>query len=98
MGESKRTLKVRLAEHRRAVQKSDVNNGTAMHVANTSHNIDWANARVVKTVPGYWKRRTTEAILIKNSQEPMNLDSGLLLPSVWNFILLNTPLLPHPPS
>ena len=44
---------VRLAEHRRVVQKSYVNNGIAMHVANTSHSIDWANARVVKTVPGY---------------------------------------------
>ena len=55
-GESKRTLKVRLAEHKRAVQKSDVNNGIAMHVANTNHSIDWVNARVVKTVPGYWER------------------------------------------
>ena len=52
-GESKRTLKVRLAEHRKVVQKSDVNNGIAMHVASTSHNIDCANARVVKTVIGY---------------------------------------------
>ena len=70
MGESKRTLKVRLAEHKRAVQKSDVNNGIAMHVANTNHSIDWVNARVVKMVPGYWERRTTEAILIKKSQKP----------------------------
>ena len=42
-------------------------------------------------------RKNTEAILIKKSQEPMNLDSGLLLPTVWNPILLNTPSLPHPP-
>ena len=96
-GESERTLKVRLAEHRRTVQKSDVNNGIAMHVANTNHSIDWANAKVVKTVPGYWERRTTEAILIKGSQDPMNLDNGLLLPSVWNPILLNTSSLPHSP-
>ena len=96
-GEFKRTLKVRLAEHRRAVQKSDVNNGIAMHVANTKHSTDWANAKVVKTVPGYWERRTTEAILIKGSQDPMNLDNSLLLPSVWNPILLNTSPLPHSP-
>ena len=51
-GESKRTLKVRLVEHKRAVQKSDVNNGIAMHVANTNHSIDWVNAKVVKMVPG----------------------------------------------
>ena len=96
-GESKRTLKVRLAEHKRAVQKSDVNNGIAMHVANTNHSIDWVNARVVKTVPGYWERRITEAILIKKSQKPMNLDNGLLLPSVWNPVLLNPPPPTHPP-
>ena len=55
-GESKRTLKVRLAEHGRAVQKNHVNNGIAMHVANTNHSIDWANAKAVKTVPEYWER------------------------------------------
>ena len=98
-GESKRTLKVRLAECKRAVQKSDVNNGIAMHVANTNHSIDWVNARVVKTVPGYWERRTTEAILIKKSQTSMNLDNGLLLLSVVLYcIVLNyytgTPLSP----
>ena len=43
---------------RRAVQKSDVNNRVAMHVANISHSVDWANARVVKMVPGYWEKRT----------------------------------------
>lgn len=48
----KRTLKVRLAERRRAVQKSDVSNGIVMHVANTSHNIDWANAKVVRMEAG----------------------------------------------
>ena len=96
-GDSKRTLKVRLAEHKRAVQKSAVNNRIAVHVANTNHSIDWANTKVVKTVPGYWERRTAEAILIKKSQESMNLDSGLLLPSMWNPILLNTRPLPHPP-
>ena len=96
-GESKRALKLRLVEHKRAVQKSDVNNGIAMHVANANHSFDWVNARVVKTVPGYWERRTTEAILIKKSQKPMNLDNGLLLPSVWNPVLLNPPPPTHPP-
>ena len=74
-----------------------MNNGIVVHVANTNHGIDWTNAMVVKTLPGYWERRTTELILIKKSQEPMNLDTGLLLPSVWNPIILNTPSLPDPP-
>ena len=57
-----------------SINKLATNDGTVMHVANTSHSIDWANARVVKMVPGYWER-TTEAILIKKSWEPMKLDS-----------------------
>ena len=42
-GESKRTLKVRLTEHKRAVVRNDVNNGIAVHVAKNEHNIDWGN-------------------------------------------------------
>ena len=83
-GESKRTLKIRMAEHRRAVQKSDHNNGIAVHVAKSHHSIDWEKARVVQSVQGYWERRTMEAIEIKKSKSSMNLDRGLHLPSVWN--------------
>ena len=38
----------------RAVQKSDPNNGIAVHVAKSHHSIDWKEARVVKSVQGYW--------------------------------------------
>ena len=82
MGESKRTLKVRLAEHRRAVQKSDVNNGIAVHVANTSHSIDWQNARVVKTVPGYWERRTMERQMQQNPTIDHRLSDIRCRPSI----------------
>ena len=80
-GESKRTLKVRLTDHRRAVVRSDVNNGIAVHVAKNEHRIEWGNARVVRSVRGYCERRATEAIRIrycKNST--LNLDNGLHLP------------------
>ena len=45
--ESKRTLKIHMAEHRRAVQKSDSNNGIAVHLAKSHHSIDLKEARVV---------------------------------------------------
>ena len=35
-GESKRTLKVRMTEHRRAVKMGDPNNGIAVHVGKYS--------------------------------------------------------------
>ena len=89
-GESKRTLKVRMSEHKRAVKTSDPNNGIAVHVAKSQHSIDWSGARVVRSVQGYWERRTMEAIEIKKSKSSMNLDKGLLLPSLWNTVLDQT--------
>ena len=86
-GESKRTLKVRMTEHKRAVKMSDPNNGIAVHVAKSQHSIDWPGAKVMRTVQGYWERRTMEAIEIRRSKRSMNLDKGLLLPSLWNPVL-----------
>ena len=87
VGETKRTLKVRLGEHRQAVKRGDPKNGIAVHVHNTQHAIDWTGAKVSKTEANYWRRRTMEAIQIKTNENTMNLDSGLLLPSVWNPVL-----------
>ena len=89
-GESKRTLKVRMTEHKRAVKMSDPNNGIAVHVAKSQHSIDWPGAKVMRTVQGYWERRTMEAIEIRRSKRSMNLDKGLLLPSLWNPVLDQT--------
>ena len=69
---------------------SDPNNGIAVHVAKSQHSIDWSGARVVRSVQGYWERRTVEAIEIKKSKSSMNLDKGLLLPSLWNPVLDQT--------
>ena len=87
IGESKRTLKIRMAEHKRAVLRSDPNNGIAVHVAKSEHRINWTEAKVVKSVQGYWERRTIEAIKMKKSGSTMNLDQGLQLPTVWNPVL-----------
>ena len=89
-GESKRTLKVSMTEHKRAVKMSDPNNGIAVHVAKSQHSIDWPGAKVVRTVHGYWEWRTMEAIEIRRSKRSMNLDKGLLLPSLWNPVLDQT--------
>ena len=76
-GESKRTLKVQLTEHKHLVVTSDVDNSIAVHVAKNEHSIDWGNARVVRSVKEYWERRATEAIRIRYCK---NLDNGLHLP------------------
>ena len=93
VGESKRTLKVRLSEHRQAVKRGDPKNGIAVHVQKTNHCINWEGATVQRRAEGFWLKRTVEAIQIKKATPNMNLDSGLLLPMVWNPVL--KPPLPH---
>ena len=46
VGESKRTLKVRLSEHREAVKQRDSKNGIAVHVQKTDLRINWEGATV----------------------------------------------------
>ena len=94
VGETKRTLKVRLSEHRQAVRRGGPKNGIAVHVQKTNHCINWEGATVWRKEVGFWQRRAAEAIQIKKRTPNMNLDSGLLLPMVWNPILNTHPT--HP--
>ena len=56
-------------------------------VQTTEHGINWEGASVRWKGTGFWQRRTAEAIHIRRSNPTMNLDSGLVLPMVWNSIL-----------
>ena len=94
VGETKRTLKVRLSEHRQAEKRGAPKNGIAVHVQKTNHFINWEGVTVQRRAEGFWLRRTVEAIQIRKATPNMNLDSGLLLPMVWNPILNPHPL-PH---
>ena len=86
IGETKRTLKKRMTEHKCAVKTGDPRNGIAVHVQKTQHSIDWGTARVQATAIGYWNRRTMETIHIRKRQS-INLDCGLYLLPVWNPLL-----------
>ena len=78
-GETGRTLKKRLYEHKQAVVKFDVNNGVVAHVHKEDHQIDWEGTKVVRQQELYWKRRMMEAIQIHRcSRMSMNLDCGCL--------------------
>ena len=60
VGETKRTLKVRLGEHKQAVKRGDPRNGIAVHAHVTQHEIDWNGAEVKKMEVNYWKRRPSK--------------------------------------
>ena len=57
IGETGRTLEVRLMEHMRAVKTQQSTNGIAVHVKETGHDIQWNNAQVLEQEPMWWKRR-----------------------------------------
>ena len=78
-------------EHRQAVKRGDPKNSIPVHVQKTNHCINWEGATVQRRAKGFRLRRTVEAIQIRKATPNMNLDSGLLLPMVWNPILN-----PHP--
>ena len=83
IGETKRTLKVRLREHKQAVKRGDPKNSIAVHAHESNHTIDWDGSRVKRSsMIGYRQRRTIEAIHIKLSEKTMNLDHGLQLPTI----------------
>ena len=85
IGETGRTLKKRVSEHKQAVRKFNMNNGVAAHVHNEDHQIDWEGAKVIGQQEFYWKRRVTEAIMIQqHNQQTMNLDCGLNLSKLWH--------------
>ena len=85
IGETGRTLKKRVSEHKHAVGKFNMNNGVAAHVQNEDHQIDWEGAKVIGQQESYWKRRVTEAIMIhQHNQLTMNLDCGLNLSKLWH--------------
>ena len=96
IGETKRTLKTRISEHKQAVKKGDEKNGIAVHAHTTNHSIDWEGAWVHGTARGFWKRRTMEAIQICAEPHTMNLDCGLHLSPAW-YPIINSSTRPPPP-
>ena len=70
VGETGRTLKVRIYGHKQAVQRGDMNI-IAVHEKNKDHTIN-----LETTETGYWKRRVQEAIRIQKQPKPMNFNCG----------------------
>ena len=65
VGETRRTLKQRIIEHKQAVRNADSNNGLAVHVAGTGHPLGWSRGCV--------QRRTVDK---KEDQRELDHQSG----------------------
>lgn len=72
IGQTRRKMKVRLKEHRSAVESSKPNeSGVAAHTAASNHTINWQNAKLIKTVRKPIQLNAWESMFITNTQEPL---------------------------
>ena len=61
VGETSRTLKERMVEHRRAVREHKETSEIASHVTDTGHRMDWTGALVLEREKEYFKRGCKES-------------------------------------
>ena len=83
MGETGRTLKQRVTEHKRAVKNADSSNGLAVHVTKTQHRIEWNEAEVICREEQWMKRKIKESLMIKAHGNNLNLDAGVSIDTNW---------------
>ena len=79
-----KTLKQRITEHKRAVRNVDRNNGLAVHIAETEHEIRWDEAEVICREEQWTKRKIKEGLQIKAHTGNLNLDTGAFIDTNWN--------------
>ena len=87
IGETGRSLKDRIKEHRYAVDRGDMKNGVAAHAWGSQHKVDWSSAKVRTVEQFQRKRKVLEAIHIHREARTSNLDCGLQLSPVWTPII-----------
>ncbi len=83
IGETGRSLQVRITEHKRAVRIGDPKNAISIHANSTGHAIDWNNSEVIaykKSLPR-WKFR--EAAIIHRTANNINTVSGSFIHPTW---------------
>ena len=84
IGETSRTLKIRLDEHKKSTS-SAVNE----HQKDTGHEIDWGNVKVIGKEEHWMQRKIKEAIAIRRHKPSLNRDQGWDLSPVFNSLLLH---------
>ena len=84
IGETCRTLNVRLKEHQRCCRNFESQkSAVAQHAIEEDHRIDWSNSTVIDKEPQWHRRRLKEALHIKKHSN-FNQDQGLTVSPIWN--------------
>ena len=87
IGETGRTFKIRMSEHKRAIKNGDQNNAISVHVHSTGHAILWDKCEIVGVEQNWRRRRIKEAILIRSTPNTINTDPGVHINPSWNTVL-----------
>ena len=64
IGETGRTLRKRLTEHKAIVKKCNTKNDIAVYVWKSGHQVEWESAKVKEVVPNLTHRGNAEALPI----------------------------------
>ena len=87
VGETKRALKTRVSEHRRAVEKMDfLGSALAQHAWEHDHHIDWTSTCILSVESHYRSRLAREAIHIHRQPSSLNRDRGSL-PDTYDHLI-----------
>ena len=85
VGQTKRDLKSRVAEHKRAVKNAEPEKSALCeHLMLFDHRINWEESSVLKYVNSYRRRLIAESWFIKAHTNVINRSDGETLPSVYD--------------
>ena len=85
--QTKRGLKSRLAEHKRAtLNQKPEQSALCVHAMEFHHNIDWINAKILKVENNYSKRLVSEAWFINSQPNVLNRSDGGKLSQVYQML------------
>ena len=88
IGQTKRGLKSRLAEHKRAtLNQKPEQSALCVHEMEFEHNTDWISAKILKVENNCSKRLVSEAWFINSRPNVMNRSNGDKLPQVYQILL-----------
>ena len=65
------------------MKNQDKNNGIAVHVLQTGHEIRWEDAMVMHREQQWTKRKVKEGLSIKAEPNNINLDTGAMIDPNW---------------
>lgn len=90
IGQTRRKFKIRLREHRNAVENERANDSSvAAHTSTLDHTVDWENAKLIKNVRKTSHLNAWESMYIATSDRPlMNEDDAPIVSPLFHLTKL----------